>query len=71
MRIKRISAQDIAPVQAFIAEDLKDLVVIAGPNGVGKTRLVNGLLSYFQNPRPNRRGAHLTNPSFIIEATDN
>lgn len=71
MRIKRISAQDIAPVRTFIAEDLKDLVVIAGPNGVGKTRLVNGLLNYFRNPRPGgRRGVYLANPSFVIEATD-
>ena len=70
MRIKKISATNIPPVENFMVDDLKDLVVIAGPNGVGKTRLVNGILNYFQNPRHDRRGAHLTNPSFIIEATD-
>lgn len=70
MRIKRISAQGITPVGTFIADDLKDLVVIVGSNGVGKTRLVKGLLNYFQTARPNRRGTHLTNPSFVIEATD-
>ena len=70
MRIKKISATNIPPVDNFIVDDLKDLVVIAGPNGVGKTRLVSGILNYFQNPKPNRRGAYLTNPSFIIEATD-
>lgn len=70
MRIKKISAQDIAPVRTFIADALKELVVIAGPNGVGKTRLVSGLLNYFQTAGPNRRGTYLTNPSFVIEATD-
>ena len=49
MRIKRISVSDIAPVKRFDVDDLSDLVVIAGPNGVGKTRLVSGLLSLFQS----------------------
>ncbi len=44
-------------------DNLSDLVVIAGPNGVGKTRLITGLLQYFQNFSGN-------NPSFIIEATN-
>ena len=70
MRIKRISATDIPPVETFIADDLKDLVVIAGPNGVGKTRLIDGILDYFRMFQPNRRGWQVTNPSFIIEATD-
>lgn len=69
MRIKRISATDIPPVETFIADDLKDLVVIAGPNGVGKTRLVDSMLNYFRAPKPSRRPEYLTNPSFIIEAT--
>ena len=70
MRIKKIAATNIPPVENFIVDDLKDLVVIAGPNGVGKTRLVDGILSYFQTSPPNRQGRHMTNPSFIIEATD-
>ncbi len=69
MRIKRISATDIPPVETFIADDLRDLVVIAGPNGVGKTRLIDGILNYFRTFQPNM-GGHLTNLSFIIEATD-
>lgn len=62
MRIKAINAEKILPVKKFQVEDLADLVVIAGPNGVGKTRLVTGLLQFFQNCNGN-------NPSFIIEAT--
>ena len=36
MKIKKITATDIPPIKNFMADDLKDLVVIAGPNGVGK-----------------------------------
>ncbi len=64
MRIKRISASGIAPIKRFDVDDLSDLVVIAGPNGVGKTRLVNGLLNYFYNP-------NVSDPNFTIEATSN
>ena len=64
MRIKRISASGIAPIKRFEVDNLSDLVVIAGPNGVGKTRLVNGLLNYFRNP-------YVGDPSFTIEATSN
>ena len=70
MKIKKITATDIPPVKNFMADDLKDLVVIAGPNGVGKTRLVDGILNYFRQGGQSGRRGHLTNPSFIIEATD-
>lgn len=69
MRIKQISATNIPPVETFIADDLKDLVVIAGPNGVGKTRLIDEILNYFRMFQPNMPGRNVTNPSFIIEAT--
>lgn len=62
MRIARIVAEDIAPVKRFEIDGVSDLIVIAGPNGVGKTRLVNGLLGFFRNSRG-------SNPSFVIEAT--
>jgi predicted ATPase len=51
------------PVKQFNVEDLSDLVVIAGPNGVGKTRLVSGLLAHFRNTAQH-------NVHFQIEATD-
>ena len=69
MKIKKITAT-IPPIKNFMVDDLKDLVVIAGPNGVGKTRLVEAMLRYFQTPKSNNRAKYLTNPSFIIEATD-
>ena len=49
MRVKKISANNIQPVELFEVDNLSDLVVIAGPNGVGKSRLVAGLLHYLQN----------------------
>ena len=62
MRIKAIRARDIAPIKTFEVESLSDVVVIAGPNGVGKTRLIEALLAYFQN----LSGDAI---SFVVEAT--
>ena len=63
MRIHSIRLKNIPPVDNFEVENLSDLVVVAGANGVGKTRLIKALLQYLQN---------FNNPdiSFIIEATD-
>jgi len=49
LRIKKISATEVLPVKNFEVDNLSDLVVIAGPNGVGKTRLITALLQNFQN----------------------
>ena len=70
MKIKKITATEIPPIKNFMADDLKDLVVIAGPNGVGKTRLVDGILNYFRQGGKSGRKGHMDNPCFIIEATD-
>ncbi len=50
MRIKSIYAQNTQPVELFVVEELSDLVVIAGPNGIGKTRLISAFIAFFQNP---------------------
>ena len=49
MRIQSIKSRNVPPVRTFEADGLSDLVVIAGPNGVGKTRLVAAILRYFQH----------------------
>ena len=49
MRIKNLSARNTPPVELFEVHDLSDLVVIAGPNGIGKTRLISAVIAYFQN----------------------
>lgn len=62
MRIRAIHASNVPPIVLFAAEDISDIVVIAGPNGVGKTRLVAALIAYFQNLND-------TNVRFKIQAT--
>lgn len=61
MRIRDLHAIDIPPVASFDASSLSDIVVLAGVNGVGKTRLVTSLISYFQSFSGNCR--------IIIDAT--
>lgn len=65
MRLKKIEVKNILPVKSFCVDELSDTVVIAGPNGVGKTRLINGILTFFQNPNSN------PNINLIVEATCN
>lgn len=62
MRIKAIHATNVVPVDLFVVDDISDIVVIAGPNGVGKTRLISALISHFQN-------LNGTSVKFRIQAT--
>lgn len=50
MQLVKYSVRNLPPVSFFEADDLSEVVVFAGPNGVGKTTLLNGLLQTFQNP---------------------
>ena len=63
MRLTGIEATSVQPIQAFSATGLRDIVVLAGPNGVGKTRFIEALLNKFQRPNeyPNIR--------LLVEAT--
>ncbi len=63
MRLKEIDAKNIPPVKRFRVDELADVIVLAGPNGVGKTKLIEGLLQYFQSPSPNQ------DRRLLIEAT--
>lgn len=63
MRIKKISALNVVPVKKFEVDNLSDLVVIAGQNGVGKSRLIRQLINAFRNP-------NVKNINFIIEPTN-
>jgi adenylate kinase family enzyme len=49
MQLIEIFAREIKPIKLAHISDMSDTVVLAGPNGVGKTRLVSGLLRHVQN----------------------
>jgi ABC-type cobalamin/Fe3+-siderophores transport system ATPase subunit len=63
VRLRAIEVQDVLPVRQFKATDFSDVIVLAGPNGVGKTRLIQGILQKFQSPHG------MSNIQFSIEAT--
>ena len=50
MKIKAIKATNVKPITNFQADNLSDTIVLAGPNGVGKTRLVDALIGVFRSP---------------------
>lgn len=60
MQLIEIFAREIKPIKLAHISDMSDTVVLAGPNGVGKTRLVSALLQYVQNLR--------VDPNFYIRA---
>jgi ABC-type cobalamin/Fe3+-siderophores transport system ATPase subunit len=63
MKLDEIHIRNQPPVHTFDATQLSSVVVIAGPNGVGKTRLMNSLLSLF------RSQAHAPGSGFVVSAT--
>ena len=65
MRIKSIKVNNVPPINNFQVDNLSDLVVIAGINGVGKTQLIRNILSHLQTRRSN---PHI---NCVIEATSN
>lgn len=52
MKLVEFALRDTAPIKRLEVADLTDVVVFAGPNGVGKTRMLGALLTHFQDPTP-------------------
>ncbi|MCH8904208.1 MAG: ATP-binding protein [Bacteroidetes bacterium] len=50
MKIAKIKAINYPPLTHFEIEDLGDIVIIAGANGSGKSRLKEAIVNSFQNP---------------------
>jgi predicted ATPase len=50
MRIVNITVKQKPPIEHFEISDLSNIVVLAGPNGIGKTRLVQAVINLFQSP---------------------
>lgn len=69
MRLRAIHAANVNPVKLFSVQDLSDVVVFAGPNGIGKTRLVETTLAAFRNPNSYRAIGPQPNLRLVIEAT--
>ncbi len=63
MKLLSIKAGEIKPIRRFEINNLADVVVFAGPNGVGKSRLVQQILAHLQRPGPGQ------SISLIVEAT--
>jgi predicted ATP-binding protein involved in virulence len=70
MRLRSINALKINPVKYFSVGDLSDVVVLAGPNGVGKTRLIENILAAFRNPAAFGRAGAQPYLELVIEATN-
>lgn len=49
MTLSQFEFENEGPLEKVECEDVPDLMVIAGPNGVGKTTLLNNIASKFQN----------------------
>jgi energy-coupling factor transporter ATP-binding protein EcfA2 len=53
MRLDHFTVKNAPPIKSLAIEGLSEVVVFAGPNGVGKTTLLNSLLTAFRNSSPN------------------
>ncbi len=62
MRIESIQLRDHPPIKNVEITDVSNILVLAGPNGVGKTRLVDRLLQVFRSP-------NTPNASIVVRPT--
>lgn len=73
MRIEAVTVGNHAPFDRVSLSGMSDRVVIAGPNGVGKTRLLNAIIFGLRSgPRPiseaTQRRASIPNPDLVFDA---
>lgn len=65
MRIKELHLNNWLVIRQADFQDLSDFVVIAGPNGVGKTKIKDAIVHVFQNSGNPPAGSKV-----ILEATN-
>lgn len=51
MQITEINVKQKPPIQNFVVSNLSNIVVLAGPNGIGKTRLIQAIINLLKSPR--------------------
>lgn len=64
MRLRSFEVRNTGPLKLVSVSELSNVVVFAGPNGVGKTNINNALLQLARNPTSN------PNTWIVVEATD-
>src|SRR5689334_15819598 len=64
MKLVCYQVKGLPPISQFEVTDLADIVVLAGPNGVGKTNLLASLLRVFRNP------TGMPNAVAVVQATN-
>lgn len=64
MRLRAFEIKGVGPIKLVRVSELADVVVLAGPNGVGKTSINNSLLELARYPQPK------PNVWIEVEATD-
>lgn len=63
MRLHSIDISASGPIKLLQASGLTDVVVLAGPNGVGKTSVINAIINQLRGPGPS------TTTRLVIHAT--
>lgn len=63
MRLKSFEVKNKGPIKLVQVSDLSDVVVLAGPNGVGKTNINNAILDHARTATPSPQ------VQFLMEAT--
>jgi ABC-type cobalamin/Fe3+-siderophores transport system ATPase subunit len=61
VQISEIKAKKKLPIKNFEVTNLSNVIVLAGPNGIGKTRLIQEIINLLKNPR--------TDPTIAIKIT--
>lgn len=55
MRLRSFEITNVGPIKRVHVADMADVVVFAGPNGVGKTHILTALINCARNPRDPKR----------------
>jgi predicted ATP-binding protein involved in virulence len=53
MRLTSVTVENYPPIGHFSVTDLTDVVVLAGPNGVGKSRILQAVMDCLRSSAPN------------------